>query len=83
MLSPGLHAFSRDCPHSVRKVDFAPLRVKCFGRASDGKNQELQCARGNTRLLAKGYHERADLVVGERGMVFDFANLRALREQLI
>src|SRR5262245_49312785 len=82
MLAPALHPLGGDGPKPLDGIDLIPARADALASPCRGQNRELERASGNTLLLLHLGHDLVILVIGQRGMVLDSADLAALRQQV-
>src|SRR6266851_4948882 len=83
MLLASLHARHRHGPDLFLEIDLVPPRAYHLAGPRRGQDQELECPRCDALLLMQLRHEGRDIVIRQRGMMLDLANLATGRQQLI
>src|SRR5262249_5370237 len=78
VLSLELHVFCWRRPKLLALVDFGRAGKNYFLGARGRQNRKFECARCGAFHLAQLLHERRQLGIGQRRMVFDLPHLRKL-----
>ena len=78
-----LHSFGRYYPGPCVAVEFAPSRVNDLVDAAGRQYQKLQRTSSDTPNLPQLPYERGNLHVRKRSAMFDLADLRRFRQQIV
>jgi len=78
-----VHSFGRSYPGPCVAVEFAPSRVNDLADATGRQYQKLQRTSSKTPNLPQLAYERGNLHVRKRGVMFNLADLRLFRQQIV